>query len=75
MSLEDVGMWVSKVPIVPLQVETRHDLMADVREQGVELRVSESLVSLRKLWQTSLHVSGIRLRNARDWMSQDRAIG
>jgi hypothetical protein len=49
--------------------------MADLREQGVELRVSESLVSLRKLWQTSLHVSGIRLRNARDWMSQDRAIG
>jgi hypothetical protein len=33
----------------------------------VELRVMESLLPLRGVWDSSLHASGIRLRNARGW--------
>lgn len=35
--------------------------------RGVELRVVDSLRPLKGLWTTGLHVSGIRLRYARDW--------
>ncbi|MGO7421998.1 DUF6886 family protein, partial [Rhizobium ruizarguesonis] len=35
--------------------------------RGVELRVVDTLTPLKGLWGTSLHVSGIRLRNAGDW--------
>jgi|HubBroStandDraft_1064217.scaffolds.fasta_scaffold128955_1 hypothetical protein len=75
MSLHDAGMWVSRVPVTPIMVETLHDLIAERRRRGVELRVMESLLSLKELWKTSLHVSGIRFRNARDWISQDQVTG
>jgi hypothetical protein len=72
-SLDDAGMWISRAPVAPIKVETLHDLTAELHAQGAELRVMESLVPLKKLWNTSLHVSEIRLRNARDWSSQDQA--
>jgi hypothetical protein len=34
---------------------------------GVELRVMERLTPLRHVWSTSLHASGVRLRNAAGW--------
>lgn len=68
-------MWVSRMPVTPIKVEPLRDLLAELREQGVELRVMESLVSLKELWKTSLHVSGIRLRNARGWENSDQASG
>jgi len=67
MSLQDAGMWVSRMPVTPTKVESLNDLPGELRGQGVELHVMESLASLKELWNTSLHVSGIRLRNARDW--------
>jgi hypothetical protein len=67
MSLQDAGMWVSQAAVAPVKVETLSDLMAELRVQDVELRVMESLVVLKELWKTSLHVSGIRLRNASGW--------
>ena len=72
MNLHDAGMWVSRTPVAPVKVETLRDLLAELHGRDVELRVTESLVSLKGLWKTSLHFSGIRLRNARDWKSQDR---
>jgi cyclic pyranopterin phosphate synthase len=33
----------------------------------VDLRVVDSLLPLKPLWETTLHTSGIRLRNAREW--------
>jgi len=62
-SLEDAGMWVSRSAVTPLAHETVRDLPAVLREQNVELRVLESLRSLEAAWSSSLHVSGIRLRN------------
>jgi hypothetical protein len=66
-------MWVSRVPITPIRVETFRDLLAEFRGQGAELRVIESLVALKELWKTSLHVSGLRFRNARDSKNPDQA--
>ena len=36
-------------------------------ECDVELRAVDSLVPLRGVWSSSLHASGIRLRNAVGW--------
>lgn len=64
---QDDWMWVSQVAVTPLQVEPVGDLLAALAERATCLRVVESLAPLRDAWSTSLHVSGIRLRNARDW--------
>ena len=66
-SLDDAGMWVSRTPVTPLAREQLSDLPGVLRTLGVDLRVVESLTPLRGLWETSLHASGIRLRNAVGW--------
>jgi hypothetical protein len=66
-SLDDAGMWVSRVAQRPLAVETLTDLPAAMAAAGVELRIMQNLTPLRDIWSTSLHASGVRLRNATDW--------
>lgn len=67
-SLDDAGMWVSRATVAPLACEQLTDLPGELVKAGVELRVMESLAPLASLWQeTTMHVSGIRLRNARGW--------
>jgi len=63
----DAGMWVSRFPETPLRIDPLSDLPEQLAARGVELRVEDSLVPLKGLWQTSLHASGIRLRNAAGW--------
>jgi GNAT superfamily N-acetyltransferase len=65
--LGDAGMWISRRPVTPDDVERIDDILGALREIGVELRVMESLRPLRGVWDTSLHASGIRLRNATGW--------
>jgi hypothetical protein len=65
--LDDAGMWVARTEVEPISVETIDDLPAALAEQGVELRLMPSLVPLKDVWETSLHASGIRLRNAAGW--------
>jgi len=66
--LNDAGMWVSRAAVVPTRVDVIDDLMEALREAGVELRVLDRLSVLEGLSErTSLHWSGIRLRNARGW--------
>ena len=65
--LGDAGMWVSRAPVEPLGVEPVRDLPRMLRDCEVELRVMETLGPLRNVWSTSLHASGIRLRNAVGW--------
>jgi len=65
--LNDVGMWVSRTAVRPTGLAPMSDLPGKLRERGVELRVVESLLPLRGSWETTLHASGIRLRNARGW--------
>ena len=67
-SLNDAGMWVSQdTTVKPIQRETIRHLPEVLQEEGVELRSLESLLPLKSAWDTSLHVSGIRLRYASGW--------
>lgn len=65
--LEDAGMWVSREQVEPLAVDRLERLPGELAAAGVELRMIPSLLPLRDLWETSLHISGIRLRNAAGW--------
>jgi hypothetical protein len=65
--LGDAGMWVSRAPVTPQGVTRLDNLLTALEACDVELRPVESLRSLKNVWSTSLHASGIRLRNAKDW--------
>jgi hypothetical protein len=65
--LGDAGMWVSREAVTPIRMDVLDDLPAAMRAEGVELRVMERLTPLRGVWDTTLHASGNRLRNARGW--------
>jgi hypothetical protein len=65
--LKDAGMWVSRVRVEPLGLETLHDLPSELQARNVELKIMETLAPLKAAWNTSLHVSGVRLRNAQAW--------
>jgi hypothetical protein len=63
----DTWMWVSQTPVRPTSSERIDDLLGALRRANVELRIMNDLTSLRDAWSTTMHASGIRLRNARDW--------
>lgn len=65
--LGDPGTYLSRVAVRPLAVEPVGDLMAALAGANVDLRLTPSLLPLRGVWETSLHASGIRLRNALGW--------
>jgi hypothetical protein len=66
-TLDDAGMWVSREAVTPLAQVELSALPETFAPRGVDLRVVDSLVPLKPLWATSLHTSGIRLRNAVGW--------
>ncbi len=66
-NIEDAGMWVSRKPVATIGRATLRDLPGELAARGVELTPVASLLPLRSIWETSLQVSGIRLRNAIDW--------
>lgn len=68
-SLNDAGMWVSRTAVTPINVTRIDDLPAAHTACDVEVCVMASLTTLRGVWSTSLHASGIRLRNAEGWDS------
>ena len=65
--VRDVGMWVSRAAVTPTSTDNLTDLPAHLAEQNVELRIVDRLTPLKDAWASTLHVSGIRLRNAIDW--------
>jgi hypothetical protein len=65
--LNDAGMWVARTPVEPIGMEVLDDLPGMIATHGVELRLMDRLTPLRGVWNTSLHASGVRLRNAQDW--------
>ena len=65
--LDDAWMWVSRQTVRPLRALPCGPLLDALEAEDVELRVMDRLTPLRDAWSSSLHVSGIRLRNARDW--------
>ncbi|MBX5164950.1 MULTISPECIES: DUF6886 family protein [unclassified Rhizobium] len=67
VDLDDAGMWVCDRRVIPIERTAISWLDLAFAPRGVDLRVVDSLRPLKGLWNTGLHVSGIRLRNARDW--------
>jgi hypothetical protein len=67
--LGDPGTYLSRVAVRPLAMEPVGDLMAALAGADVELRLAPSLLPLRGVWDTTLHASGIRLRNAVGWQA------
>jgi hypothetical protein len=65
--LDDAGMHVARTAVEPLAVEAIDDLPAALAAAGTELRVLDRLAPLRPAFASSLHASGIRLRNSRTW--------
>lgn len=65
--LGDAGMWVARKRVVPIEHAAMSQLDREFAPRKVDLRVVDTLTPLKGLWGTSLHVSGIRLRNANDW--------
>lgn len=70
ISFEDVGeigMWISRSEVNTLEVVCLADLRGALKSASVELRIMESLTWLRPAWESTIHASGIRLRNAIGW--------
>jgi hypothetical protein len=65
--LDDAGMHVSREAVEPLGMELVDDLPGALGATNVELRVLDSLAPLRAAFPTTLHASGIRLRNSGTW--------
>lgn len=65
--IRDAGMRVSRRPAIPIRVDALSDLPRELASRNVELRALPSLLPLKGIWQTSLHASGLRLRNAEGW--------
>jgi hypothetical protein len=65
--LDDAGMWVSRSAVRPAAAEALSDLPQQLAERGVVLKALDTLTTLRDVWDTTLHASGIRLRNAQGW--------
>lgn len=77
---ECAGYFVSRVPVVPTNVEIIADPIGELERRGVELRIVPSLWPLRDaVVGSSLQFSVIRMRNARPRATpeqeMDRAAG
>ena len=66
-TLSDAGMWVSEDSVIPIEKTHIENLPDKLRSANVELRLLDTLTPLRGARNSSLHVSGIRLRNAKNW--------
>ena len=67
IDIRDAGMWVCKRAVHPVDLDVLTDLPDKLGECGTDLQVVDSLGPLREARKSTLHFSGIRLRNARDW--------
>ena len=61
------GTWLSDEIVVPSRIEAMGKLLDRLAEERIELRLMASLAPLRGVWDTTLHASGVRLRNAMGW--------
>lgn len=62
--LDDAGMWVSREAVSPATITALFDLPGRLAELDVLLQPVADLRRVRPIWDTTMHASGIRLRNA-----------
>jgi hypothetical protein len=67
---DDAWMWVSRAIVEPLRVDAIGDIPAAMAAAGVELRLMRSLAPLWGAWESTVHFSGIRLRNSKTWPTE-----
>lgn len=67
-SLHDHGVHVKPAPVEPVDVSPVGSLADALDSANVELRVMDSLQPLASTWFSTLHYSGVRLKNAQDWI-------
>lgn len=68
-SLNDHGVHVSPQPVDPLEVEPVGNLRDALERASVDLRVVPSLQPYADAWHSTLWFSGVRLRNAAEWIA------
>lgn len=68
-SISDHGTHVSATGVKPLKIEPVIDLRSALRAANVKLREVDSLQPLAAAWNSTVHFSGIRLRNAHSWVA------
>ena len=71
VSTGDPGAWVSRSAVSPEICEPVSDLPSALARAGAELRMLPRLAPLAPVWRSSLHASGLRLRNAQDWVTPE----
>jgi len=64
---QDPWMAISRLPVRPVASTIVPDLLAALEDDGARLVVMNRLTPLAGVWDSSVHASGIRLRNALDW--------
>lgn len=67
LDLKDAGMHVSRSMVIPSGVTKITNLRAALSACHAQLKAVPSLAPFRPAWESTLHVSGIRLRNAAGW--------
>ena len=65
--LREIGMWVSRVEVKPKEVACVSNLADRLEASGVDLRIVDALTPMKPVWESTVHASGIRLRNAANW--------
>lgn len=61
--LDDAGMWVARHSVTPVAVDMIEDLPAALAAADVHLSVVDSFDRFSDVWSSTIHASGIRLRN------------
>jgi len=52
---------------MPIEKKRIDNLPEKLDEENVTLRILDDLTPLKGIWNSTLHASGIRLRNAQNW--------
>lgn len=73
--VDDPWMLVSRGIERPIDVHPVGDLVEALRDEGVELRLMPTLAPLFGAWESTIHFSGIRLRNAIGWPETSPSVG
>ena len=63
--------FVARKSVVPLAVEPMGDLWTALEAADVELHVMDDLLPFNGAWESTVHFSGSRLRNAAGWDARD----
>jgi RimJ/RimL family protein N-acetyltransferase len=65
------GYHVARAPVRPLEVAPVGDLVVALEAANAELHVMDDLLPFNGAWESTLHFSGSRLRNAVGWEARD----